>query len=79
MRAWLDTTLKRNRMTVLTIIRLEYNWPWLNSPKEGRTSIFARRLNNSTVLIHTFRNIEGGKNRSGSNPNSRDGYVTPRA
>ena len=29
MRAWLDTTLKRYGMTVLTMIRLECNWPWL--------------------------------------------------
>ena len=79
MRAWLDTALKRERMTVWQLIRLECNWLYqLDWPNDGRT-IFARRLNNSTVLIHTFRNIEGGKYRSGSNPNSRDGYVIPRA
>ena len=29
MRAWFNTALKRHRMTVLTMIRLDCNSPWL--------------------------------------------------
>ena len=49
-----DITPKRQRTTVSRLIRLGLNWRWLNKPNQARI-IFTRKLNNSTVLIHTIK------------------------
>ena len=54
---------------------LHFNWQWLDSPNETSMMWGMRRLNNSTVLIHSFRKIESRQNGSNGKPNSRKGYV----